>query len=470
MTLYDYLSKLAESTPDMKLLGEKDCWLTVRQVRQRVNGIAASLLAQGVHPGDLITVTTMQDMRTALTLFALNAIGAVAVLCDPRSDWHEQTADMHAVGCIDNGMLTTADGSHQRLLSFAQQDTDFVPASCADAPAFIIFTSGSTGRQKAVVLSANNLIQNMIEAYPLGGYRSGDIALGVLPMTHVFGLVLLVGALTVPYGLYLLADKHTDAMLNAIEQQGITRMNAVPSIYLAMAAQCAGRDLHLLRYGFIGGGPCTPAQFCHIEQALGMTLIPAYGMSECIGISSAAWQDAQGVRSQGVGRFYPNTNGRILRTDDTPATIGEIGEICVDSPTRMLGYWGEQEHTSLLHTGDLGYVDANGILHLTGRIKDVIIRNGVNLSAVHIEETLLGIPGVESAAVIGLPDSACGELPYAMVVGNVQEADLLSALSHSLHKNELPVAIRIVPQIPMTASGKPNKQIIREVLSAWAHR
>lgn len=472
MTTYSLLTDYAARSPEAKLLGENGSWMTVRQVLAAVTRTAAALQRFGAAPGDLVAVSASQTVQTALTLFALNAMGAVAVLCDPRQAPETCTAGMPIRFFISDGTCReNEDGQRLLNLKALPEGALSQPWADADAPAFVIFTSGSTGKQKAVVLSQNNLLWNMRGALPLGGYRAGDLALGVLPMTHVFGLVLLVGTVVAPYGLYLCPKWEPTYVLEAVAREHLTRMNGVPSLFLSMAAHRAGYDLSSLKFGFIGGGPCTPEQFRQIEEALDMTLIPAYGMSECVGISIASWQDSQADRAASVGKFYPHTRGAIVLEDGTPAPVGQEGEICADSPTRMLGYWGEApEGSALLHTGDLGWVDESGFLHISGRKKDIIIRNGLNLMPRRIEEALLSLPFVSAAVAVGIPDSAEGELPCAIVVSAQESAVIREALLPLLNKNELPVHLAVVSAIPLTASGKPDRQRIREVLMSWKTR
>jgi len=328
----------------------------------------------------------------------------------------------------------------------------------------VIFTSGSTGKSKAVVLSENNLISNLLDSRPLGAYFENDRALGALPLEHVFGLVLLAGCAVLGYSLFFPERTDIPALLSCIEREKITRMNGVPSLYLALSEQCGAYDLSSLRAGFIGGGPVTAEQFARIERSLGMTLIPVYGMSECVGISCASWRDGQAERASGVGRVYPMNEVKFLLPDGGEAAPGQEGEICVRGPMRMLGYSGSPlPEDAFFPTGDLGFLDEKGVLHLSGRKKELIIRNGNNLSPRRIEDALLRLPGVSAAAVVGLPDERQGEAPYAMVSGEVDE----SALQALLHKNEWPAGILSVDALPLTASGKADKTKIREVLARW---
>lgn len=474
-TIHSFLRELAVRSPEKKLLGCDSQWLRAEEVCTTVEATAGMLIRLGVRSGDYIALRSFRTIETAIMVLSLQAIGAVCVLTDPRhsvASFLEANAPaLPVTAMIDRTLLTDNRTHKQMFLSTAMAAGGFSEKTLDPmAPGFVIFTSGSTGRSKAVVLSQYNLISNLLDSQPLGYYREDDIALGALPMDHVFGLVLLTGALVLGYALYLPERTDIASILQAVARERLTRMNGVPSLYLAMAEQAAQYDLSSLRAGFIGGGPYTREQFFWIEDRLGMTLIPVYGMSEFIGISCGSYRDPQTLRAQGAGRFYSGNTGRILLEDGTEAGLGQEGEICVDGPTRMLGYFGDTAlRPKLLHTGDLGYVDEVGILHISGRKKELIIRNGRNLSPQKIEQALLAIPGVEDAAVVGLPHSTQGEAPWAMAVSNRTELELLACLPKLLPKNEIPLGICSVNDLPRTASGKPDKIKIREVLRKWAH-
>lgn len=477
---YEYLTEYVAEAPDRKMLGAPGRWLTAGEVFARVTAAAAFFRRQGVRPGGLVALRAERSLEGVLVLLGLRLAGAVVALTDPRSPveaFLERSAvpipaEAVAEPAGDGRFSLSSGGAAVSFDPLSLPPEDFpVPRYDGRDAGFLIFTSGSTGRYKAVQLSEYNLVNNLVDSQPLGLYTQDDIALGALPLDHVFGLVLLAGTIVLRYALYFPDKTDVPSLLDAIEGERITRMNGVPSLYLALAEQGKGRDLSSLRAGFIGGGPVTAEQFCRIEAALGMTLISVYGMSECIGVSCASFRDPQAVRAGGVGPFYSMNTGRILRSDGSEAEVGEAGEICVDGPARMVGYYGDQmPREELFHTGDLGYVDAAGILHLTGRLKDIIIRSGVNLSAARIEAALLSLEGVKAAAVVGLPHPQYGEVPYAMVVlGENAPGDLTAALAPLLAKNELPAGVLTADALPMTRSGKPDKQTIREVLAQWAN-
>lgn len=460
-TVHSFLRERALADPEKPMLGGPGGWLTRSQVLARTESAARVFLEMGIRPGDPVAVRTHRSATTVPVLFGLLAVGALAVLTDPR-----QEPEAYLREC-------EAEIPLRHVIDPASVDLDGVPGSLslpridAREPAFLIFTSGSTGKKKAVMLSQYNLVNNLLDAEPLGLYSPDDVALGALPLDHVFGLVLLLGICVLGYSIYFPAHTGIPQLLEAVQRERITRMNGVPSLYLAMASQAAGFDLSSLRAGFLGGGPFTAEQFLRIETALGMTLIPAYGMSECVGISIAHWQEPQSLRAEGSAPFYARNTGKVLLDSGAEAAPGQIGEVHITGPARMVGYWPHRmPPEALLATGDLGYLDEQGRLHLTGRKKDIIIRNGNNLSVRRIEEAILSLPGVTDAAVVAMADDLQGEVPWALVAGQ-EPAGFRALLLKRLNKNELPARWRFVRALPLTASGKPDRQKIREVLLQW---
>lgn len=479
-TIYAYLRAFAQKSPAHPLFGDVEGWLTAKAVLDKVHGAAGSLHRLSIGRGDWVALRMNQTSQAAIWLLALQALGTVAVLTDPRSE----AADCltRCTGNIrpeweiyaeDGWVLHHLPTGHREALSMDGTCPE-LPVLTGKEPAMVIFTSGSTGKSKGVILCQQNLISNLLDSAPLGWYMEEDVALGTLPLYHVFGLALLTGSIVLRHSLFFTSGADLNTVLSTIQAQGITRMNGVPALYLNMARRKGDFDLHTLRVGYIGASACTAEQFAQMEDGLGMTLVSVYGMSECIGISCSSYRDSRQVRAGGVGKFYPMNQGRIMRMDGTEAAPGEIGEVCVNGPMRMLGYCDDSEtreaidDQGFLHTGDLGYVDETGVLHLTGRKKDIIIRNGVNLSPRRIEEALLSIPGVAQAVVVGIPHPVQGEVPCAMAVSRHSELTLTAELSKQLPKNEIPVGISVVEEIPLTASGKPDKVKIREVLTQWA--
>lgn len=485
-SFYTYLAEFVRDEPNEKILGCYKGWLTNSELLERIESTAWAFRSHGVKRGDYVAMMTSRSPQSVIAMLALQTLGAVAVLTDP----HKKVRDFLRDSGVDipvSHILTNEDtaqgiwdGDNMMLTVCATGET--VPMdpltlpsnACPEEdnsgwnPGFIIFTSGSTGKSKAVILCQANFEAAQIASIPLTPYARDDIALGILPMDHVFGLVLMSGTMIQRHSLYLVKEAGLDNMMQVIQDVGITRMNGTPQLYLAMCAMKDKYDVSSLRAGLIGSAPFTLEQFCKIENDLGMTLCPVYGMSEFVAITSGDSHDPQEIRGSSNGPICDMNNGKILLDDGTEAEPGQVGEICVDGPPRMLGYFGDPASaTGMLHTGDLGYVDERGHLHISGRKKDIIIRNGNNLSPRKIEEAILDVDGVKEVCVMGIPDEKSGEVPCAMVVGPASEEAIMEHLRQVLAKNELPVGVMFVDAMPLLASGKPDKQKARDLMIAW---
>ena len=477
--LLNYLKEYAQAEPDKKVLGDSHGWLTASQVLERVENTAGKLYGLGLRSGDWAALRMEQTSEAIITLMALLAIGVVAPLTNSRTPVRQALADAQfdrQLDCVITGesgaWVLERDGREYPLADAPSGDFEISPDPYA--PATVIFTSGSTGKSKGVILSQNNLTCNLWAINIIGGYRTDDIALGALPMDHVFGLIMLYGAIALRHSLFFTAGSDLKTVVRTIQEQKITRMNGVTALYLNMATLKNEYDLSSLRIGFIGGGPCTGEQFIKIEEELDMTLISGYGMSECMGISANDYRSPRSVRSGTVGPFYTVNESRILDPNGRECKAGQVGEICVRGPELMLGYCDEEQNRAAFdsrgyfHTGDLGYLDEDGNLHLTGRTRDIIIRNGVNLPARKIEEALLSIPGVEDAMVVGIAHPAQGEAPWALVKSTLTDREILYRLAALVPKNHIPMGILVAEAIPYNRNGKPDKIKGKELLEQWS--
>lgn len=479
-----YLRQYAAQAGNAPLLFTEDRTWTVGQVYADVQRCAAFLAEQGVGPGAYVALHCVRCVPTVLLWLTLQVMGTVTVLCDPHTSagacLKASGLEFPTVVCLD-----AADARGERWVLSAPGGTvafqiDSLPAASwsfpparVEAPALVVFTSGSTGRSKGVLLSQYNYL-NYVQNYKAnGGYAPDDVSPEVLPLHHVFGLAVILTALIHRYRVFFPKTTDPAYLAACIPRYGITRLDSVPSLTAAVAREAiaGGYDTHTLRVGVLGGAPSTPGQFRDIQQALGLKLLPAYGQSECLVISGIGPQASDKQRSQTVGRFLPMSEGWILAPDGHPLPPGQEGEICVRAPEVMLGYYCDPEATrravdsqGRLHTGDLGYLDEDGLLHVTGRIKDLIICNGNNLSAAAIERKLLNLPFIGQAAVTALPDPDRGEVPGALIVLRPGCHYDAAAVQAALPKNEVPRVVYIAPMLPLTATGKPDKQRIKRIL------
>jgi acyl-CoA synthetase (AMP-forming)/AMP-acid ligase II len=220
-----------------------------------------------------------------------------------------------------------------------------------------------------------------------------------------------------------------------------------------------------------------------VRATLGTTkVLPVYGQTESLILTTCVPGDSDERAALSSGRPVEGVQVAIIDRDGTPFGAGEPGEICYRTPGAMLGYWRDPDANAAMigdggwrHSGDLGYLDDAGYLQITGRIKDMIIRGGVNISSREIEEMLEQHPRVVSAAVVGVPDERLGERIGAFVVATGAEptlAELTAFLEEHfrLARQKLPEVLRVVPELPMTATGKVAKQELRAQAQLMAQK
>lgn len=489
--LYQYFHDYARRCGDNRFVFDEEKAYTVDETFSIVIGLANKLYALGIRPGTRVALKCTRTVETALVIYSLMFVGALTAMCDPHCSAEEFLCQNEVNFCADAVVETSfADNVSKCFVVYKEKKFEFefdkVKSNKREfsldysvrLPSTVIFTSGSTGKSKAVLLSQYNILNNSEDTRNIGWYLPDDINLGFLPLHHVFGLSLIVTAVVTQHAVMLPHATDVKSILACIQQYRITRMNGVPTLYSAMANLAEEYDLSSLRTGLLGGGCCPKERFEYIERNLHMTLIPVYGMSECIGISCASFTDSVADRCDSVGKVYSMNKVFIVDDKGNEVESGSVGEICVISPFATVGYLDDDKSTAelfdtdgKLHTGDLGYISADGFLHISGRKKDIVIRNGINISCAKIENTLLSFDEVDCAAVVGIPHAEFGEAVCALVKCkknvDVTVEELYSKLKTKLPKNEIPF-VQISDCMPMTSSGKADKVKIKKIFEdAW---
>lgn len=363
-----------------------------------------------------------------------------------------------------------------------------VPASTEDDPALIVFTAGTTGAPKAVTLAHRSVISNLHGLLARAGRlphqidpgRPGAVVLQSGPLFHIGGLQSLLLAV-VAGGTVVFLDGRFDPerVLDLIEAEGVTVWGGVPTMASRVLdhPSLPGRDLASVRSITLGGSRVPPELLDRMRAAFprarrGMSTI--YGMTESGGTVASAPGELMAGRPETSGPPGPVVDLRI----DAPDESG-TGEILVRTPAQMIGYWSAAAGGPVtagadspitpegwLRTGDLGCL-RDGLLYVTGRSKDIVIRGGENIAAAHVETVLTRHPDVLSAAVIGLPDADLGERVAAAVQvrpGSLTTAgDLAAFAACGLARFEVPADwLLLTEPLPVTAVGKTDKQALRE--------
>ena len=486
-SIFSYFEAFAAECPDRQFLFDENRSYTVAEAFRESIAIGNRLFAWGIRSGTPVALRCTRSLDTCLIYLSLQLVGATVLMTDPHQDVRaflkdaEAAADYLITNETSSGDISangnwTVNGTEPLSIAYpARTEARIFPAGeNLHSPSTVIFTSGSTGKCKGVMLSQYNLVNHIRNFSVSGCYYPDDRSPELLPIHHVFGLAVILMGLIKRYCVFFPYTVSIPYTAQCIERLKLTRLDGVPSFALALAEHhnTSGFCADSLRVGVLGGAPSTKAQFDFIEQELGIKLLPVYGQSECIGITGANETESDLVRSSTVGKFLPMNRGYVLDDRGEAVPAGTEGEICVQGPAVMLGYLGDPEGTreaidgeGRLHTGDLGWLDAEGNLHISGRKKDIIIRNGNNISARKIEEAIQSLPDVSHAAVVGVPDAQLGEIPCALVVTkpghDLTTESLTDQLLPILAKNELPERILFRDAVPLTSSGKPDKQTIK---------
>jgi long-chain acyl-CoA synthetase len=348
--------------------------------------------------------------------------------------------------------------------------------------AVLQYTGGTTGRPKGAMLTHANLSINAQQTtHHMPSMRPGEEKMvGVLPFFHVFAMTSIMnGGLSMGAEIILHPRFDIDAMMASLTRDRPTMLHAVPTIYgaIATAAQKHRADISSLRVCVSGGAPL-PAEIRERFQSLtGCRIIEGYGLTEAGPAVTSNPPDGE-VRPDSVGIAVQGTTVEIRSLDDIGRVLppGERGEVCVRGPQVMKGYLNREQDTrdafvdGALRTGDVGYLDADGYLFITDRIKDLIICSGYNVYPRMIEDALYEHPAVAEAIVLGVPDSYRGQAPMAFVTLRAGERrtgeELRDFLRDKLSPIELPVRVEIRTSLPKTVIGKlSRKELVEEAIA-----
>lgn len=344
----------------------------------------------------------------------------------------------------------------------------------------IQYTSGTTGFPKAVMLTHHNILNNAWFSAQAMHFTEQDRLVVSVPFYHCFGMVLAnlscfsVGACIV------ISSEHFDAekVLQAVAEEKCTAIHGVPTMFIAELEHenFSKFDLSSLRTGIMAGAPCPPELMKRVinDMHCGEILI-GYGETEASPLTHLTTRDDSFERRiNTVGHNLPHQEVKIVNTE-TGATVplGEIGEICFRGYHIMRGYYGQAEKTAetvdeagWLFSGDLGTMDENGYLQITGRRKEMIIRGGENIYPREIEDFIFTHPGVAEVAVFGIPDEFYGEQVVAWIElrsgETVTEDEIREFCKDNIAHFKIPKYIRFVEGFPMTVTGKLQKFKMRE--------
>ncbi len=342
------------------------------------------------------------------------------------------------------------------------------------------YTSGTTGFPKGVLLTHYNILNNGKATGEFMRYTSEDKLLVCVPMFHCFGCVLaLCAVITHAATMVMLEDFDPLKVLESVHNERCTILYGVPTMFIAELnhPEFLRFNLKSLRTGIMAGAVCPIETMNAVMDRMNCSVISIYGLTESApGMTGSDLSDSTEIRSTTVGREFPGIEVQIIDHETgeiLPA--GKQGEVCCRGWNVMRGYYNNPEATAevidengFLHSGDLGMRDENGYFHITGRIKEMIIRGGENIYPREIENFLYNLEGIKGVEVVGLPSPKYGEQVAAFITLKEGADEITSATIEEYCKGKIaryksPRYIFFVDEYPMTASGKIQKYRLREL-------
>jgi fatty-acyl-CoA synthase len=531
ITVGNLLTELSRALPDRPaLLYATGPRYTFAELEQEASLVARGLIALGVEPGERVVVWATNVPEWIVLQFALAKAGAILVTANTslrakEIDYLLRQSEAATLVTISGfrgvdyistlGEIGAIRGDIPALerLVFVSRGAEPTPhgfidyrtlrgtganvdQATLDARGAAVgvddvinmqYTSGTTGFPKGVMLSSRNIVNNGEVLGGMLGYTADDRLCLCVPLFHCFGCVIgVLGAFT--HGAALCPIEWFDPVqvLATVQRERCTALYGVPTMFLAELEHPDFQtyDLSSLRTGIMAGALCPEPVMRRVIADMHLPEICiAYGLTEsspCITMTPR--DSAVADRSQTVGVVLPELEVKIVEpSSGATCPAGERGELCVRGYNVMKGYYNNPEATrsaitpdGWLHTGDEASIDDRGLVRITGRIKDLIIRGGENISPKEIEDCLREHPGVADAYVYGIPDTFFGEIVAAAVRVKAQEAcgpgageplcadDLIRWCSDRLARFKIPKEVRFVTEFPMTASGKVQKFKLRE--------
>jgi fatty-acyl-CoA synthase len=382
------------------------------------------------------------------------------------------------------GMYSSA----ELLLLGSQLDNDELnkaksEVSCQDV-VNMQYTSGTTGFPKGVMLTHHNIVNNGYTTGNCMNFTEDDRLCVCVPLFHCFGCVLAVCAV-VSHGASMVMIESFDPLmvLASVQKEKCTALYGVPTMFIAELNHPMFDmfDLSSLRTGIMAGALCPVETMNQVMNQMFMKeIIIVYGLTESSpGMTATTTTDPPELRATTVGKAMPNVEVSV-KDPETGKELprGEQGELCCKGYNVMKGYYKNEEATlkaidteGWLHSGDLGVMDENGYVRVTGRIKDMIIRGGENIYPREIENFLFQMPEIQNIEVAGVPDEKYGEQVGAFIIlkdgADITEDDVRDFCRGKISRHKIPKYVFFLKEYPMTASGKIQKYKLREQSLKW---
>ncbi len=503
------LKEKVQSRGDSVAFVYRDREYTWNDIDKASQIIANDLSAVGVKKGSHVGICSSNSINWIYAFYAIQKLGGLAILVNFSLMPHE-VALLSEIGDIEylcyGNIVGVTDydeyiselndlGSRVKVTYDIRNSVDFSERFCeyddiknrfpeiydSDDPSIVIFTSGSTGRPKGVLSSSHNALECIVPLIDEIKITKDDRNCAFLPFFHIFGFaVAIAGGILSDDVSYIPATNSPGEILGIIEKYRCTMFNTVPTMLLAMikTPDFSPEKVKSLRVSYLGGSATTEAQMKMLQEIFPNNHFGnIYGMSENSVISITTYNDTVEHITQTVGKPAKGVEIEI-RNPETGEKLpdGEVGEITIRSEFMIVCYYKLSidkqplDDEGFLATGDLGYIDKDGYIRLSGRVKDLIIRGGENISPGEVAEAISKLPGIADVKVIGVPDDVFGEEVAAAVKtaggASFDEAAAKETLRKYLAKFKIPKYFFVMDSFPVLGSGKVDTAALRKQISA----
>lgn len=503
------LKERAEKTPGIIGLSYRDYSYSWREIDEISDFLAVKYLKYGIKKGTHVGIWSVNTPNWVFAYFALVKLGAIAILintCYKETElekilkysdveyifYGNGIKDLNYKDILDKINISNLPKlkntfpleKNDDIKWYRRSDypSDMPVDDCkkliqainqvnAKDTASIMFTSGTTKSQKGVLLSHYNLVNNSLSISRQMGWNEQDKICVAVRLFHCFGITAgILSAVHAGSCIHLIKYYKTCEVLNQIEKYKCTVLNGVPTMFMAIVrnSKLKDHDISSVKSGIIAGSAIHSEEYINICKILNLKYLqPSYGQTEtspCITI--AALNDSIEKKAVSVGKSIDNVEVKIWNCkENRESKEGELGEILTRGYHVMKGYYKMPletdeviDSTGWLHTGDLGFIDKEGYLYVKGRIKEIIIRGGENISPVEIEYYIKKLPSIKEVKVIGVEAEVLQEEIVACVVPKenceVSKAEVQAIVSKYLTAYKVPKYVLVFDQLPTTSSGK----------------
>lgn len=487
MTISDTVDYWSVDAPDRLAIAYEDDSVTYGELKGWTDTVAAMLVAEGIKPGDRVGIFDGNSLTWCAAALAIIKCGAIIVPFNIRytsSELASVAADcapaLTLIGSDDGDRIETLRGLGIPLRPLSMvADARHVPPTPfsitldPDAPVTIAYTSGSTAQPKGVVHSHRSMLSHSLEALLTDSeWVAGKKVLGPSPLYTGAGICTLVKYTTLGMQTFLLYSFDAAKVFRILVDNKIDSFGGVPTFFERIAAlpEFPDTDLSHIKYASVSGAR-VPVSLLKTWLDRGVVLRQAYGLTESGGNSTIMDREGAVHSPEKCGPGRPFTRHRVVNAQFEDCAPGEAGEILLQGPTLMSGYWNKPDATrdayvdGWLRTGDIGLLDERGNLTVVDRMKDIIISGGLNIAPLDIESVIAQLDGVEEVAVIAAADPRFGETPLAIIYAS-RELDTRDVVGHcNAHLADYKVPRYVVfaeAPLPRLATGKIAKKTLKD--------